>query len=693
MKLSDIRAKYPQYEDIPDQQLADSLYQKHYSDMPKEEFYSKVGIQSSAPEVQKSEEGINYNLGRYGGPDDVLPKAVKGILGGVTNAGAGLVQRATENTGDAIPNLYRKALSAIRPDLKDELNTINANDVVKSAGNVAEQKAEPNSAAYNIGNFVGENAPYLALGPTKFAGGIKGALQAILSGAGSGAVTGYMQPTQGNTTEETNQKAAANTETGALLGGALGGVLKGVGEVAPAIGRGVKSVYDVATMTPEQKAIEYVKNVLGKENPNFQAAEGRMQNANDVGIPLTLPEALDSAKLMGTQKYLSKADTPGATIMRDFNRNRFEEEIPTQVQSYIEGISPNASPDIAGERGMSAANKAIKAAKDARNAEASPYYIEAFKNEVPEDAFTKLMQNPVISSALKSVKGKAVYQKELAGLPDNNLLTLQRVKEVLDDRSSSLRNAGQNNQARLYGESKDELLNVLDSISPDYAKARSIYSADSEGINKLSKDTIGKLSELNQGNFETAIPKIFNDTPDGISRSRNVIAEQNPEVWNDLLAANMQTNLDKIRDGGFKNFYNKVYGNSLIRQKYQAAMTPDQYEGFTKLMTGLDDAMKVKLEGSDTTFNTNAKEDLGRSVGSLASKAMSPVKSIKDWLDTQSVDKNAEALAKLFTSPDLTNLAEQLKNVKQGTPEYYQRISDFIAAKTPVLVSTGIAQK
>lgn len=47
--LAEIRQQYPQYEDIDDQQLADKLYQKFYSDMPREQFDQKVGFQAGPP--------------------------------------------------------------------------------------------------------------------------------------------------------------------------------------------------------------------------------------------------------------------------------------------------------------------------------------------------------------------------------------------------------------------------------------------------------------------------------------------------------------------------------------------------------------------------------------------------------------------------------------------------------------------
>jgi len=51
--LADVRAKHPEYSDMTDQQLADGLYKKFYSDMPRAEFDQKVGLQPTAPAPQQ----------------------------------------------------------------------------------------------------------------------------------------------------------------------------------------------------------------------------------------------------------------------------------------------------------------------------------------------------------------------------------------------------------------------------------------------------------------------------------------------------------------------------------------------------------------------------------------------------------------------------------------------------------------
>jgi len=43
--LAEIRQQYPQYQDLSDEQLARGLYNKYYSDIPYEEFASKIGLQ------------------------------------------------------------------------------------------------------------------------------------------------------------------------------------------------------------------------------------------------------------------------------------------------------------------------------------------------------------------------------------------------------------------------------------------------------------------------------------------------------------------------------------------------------------------------------------------------------------------------------------------------------------------------
>jgi len=80
--LADIRQQYPQYNDMPDGTLADALYSKFYSDLPRDEFNSKIGL--------KSEPGFMDRLGKLWEnppPGPSIIGAVKSAADFITNAG------------------------------------------------------------------------------------------------------------------------------------------------------------------------------------------------------------------------------------------------------------------------------------------------------------------------------------------------------------------------------------------------------------------------------------------------------------------------------------------------------------------------------------------------------------------------------------------------------------------------------
>ena len=53
MNIQDIRKQYPQYSDLSDQVLADGFHKKFYSDIPKTDFYSKIGLNPEPSRIGK----------------------------------------------------------------------------------------------------------------------------------------------------------------------------------------------------------------------------------------------------------------------------------------------------------------------------------------------------------------------------------------------------------------------------------------------------------------------------------------------------------------------------------------------------------------------------------------------------------------------------------------------------------------
>ena len=60
--LAEVRQQYPQYQDLSDQQLADGLYKKFYSDLPRAAFDAKVGLASGATDSNGNSLVESFNV-------------------------------------------------------------------------------------------------------------------------------------------------------------------------------------------------------------------------------------------------------------------------------------------------------------------------------------------------------------------------------------------------------------------------------------------------------------------------------------------------------------------------------------------------------------------------------------------------------------------------------------------------------
>lgn len=93
--LKDFRSQHPEYNDMPDKELADSLHAKFYSDIPKNQFDKKMGVSQDT------------NWGRLGAT------TVGGILGGIAAApAAGLASIPTMGLGGIATEAWGVGLGA-----------------------------------------------------------------------------------------------------------------------------------------------------------------------------------------------------------------------------------------------------------------------------------------------------------------------------------------------------------------------------------------------------------------------------------------------------------------------------------------------------------------------------------------------------------------------------------------------------
>lgn len=185
--LAEIRAKYPQYGDLSDEQLANAMHRKFYADMPREEFDRRVGFSQQTVTTPKTDR-LPEERGIFRKVDDAVRGAADMLTFGLADefsAGMGSLTGVGGQAGQ-----YDQNLAAQRQ--RDEQG-----GMARLGGQVAGAFMLPGMAARSIPQAIGQGA-------------VSGAAYGF--GSGEGGL----------------EQRAQSAGMGAAFGGAAGGALRGV---------------------------------------------------------------------------------------------------------------------------------------------------------------------------------------------------------------------------------------------------------------------------------------------------------------------------------------------------------------------------------------------------------------------------------------------------------------------------------
>lgn len=207
--LAELRARFPQYNDMTDQQFADGFYKKYYSDIPREEFDAKLGIK--APEAPKADPAQDATEGF-----STLHDSATGIGQGITfgygdeiNAGLAAPFRAG---ADWMKGNGFDLGKAYDTELTNQRNILHGS---KERSPIAETVGEIGGAMATVPRAVG-GAAVNATYPAMIGRG-------AATGAASGAAYGF------GTGEGGLENRAENAGVGAAVGGVTGGLMGALG--------------------------------------------------------------------------------------------------------------------------------------------------------------------------------------------------------------------------------------------------------------------------------------------------------------------------------------------------------------------------------------------------------------------------------------------------------------------------------
>lgn len=530
-----------------------------------------------------------------------------------------------------------------------------------------------------LGGLKHAAADTVAHGPAIAAGAAGGALAGNIPGAIAGAALGAgageaVRKVAGNLVFDEPQTPggnAADIAKEAAIG--AGGTLMGAG-LAKWLQRNVAR--DISRYDP--------------------AAAGDLQaKARAAGVDLTPAEITNLPSLKAQQKAVGNLPQ-SADIVDQFMQNR-----PGQVQNaagkFLDTLSPEDSVELAGRRLKEGSVEAMAKVAQDRAAAAGPLYKRAFAEtpgidpaNVPEAAQIMSRMPPGV---VKEAQDIAKIEGLDLGNPANSLRGMHYLKLAMDRQiqagnfegvSGAKKNALQGLQKDLVA-FMDKTSAVDDQGRSLYQQARSIYAHSSPGVTAVREGPLGQIADIPDSGVINAPKRLFdaaNNGPIAVSRAMQDLRAADPDAANMSLRAFLQ---DKFEAAGTQfasrtsqamqgsRFRAAMVGNKRQEEVLKAAMTGQQWGAFNDLMQVFEATGRAPMTGSDTAWNLESRKLLesqsGSKLADLAGLA-SPQdlgNKVREALKTGAVNRYAQKVAELITSPDGLARIKELKQLPIGS--------------------------
>lgn len=328
----------------------------------------------------------------------------------------------------------------------------------------------------------------------------------IPGGAAIGAVQGALQPVGAE------DSRLANMSIGGVAGGALPTVVK-VAKTAKA------AVVDPFTEAGRARIAGGVLNRVA-ENPRQVYARLLSAKGNTTGFAPTVGQSADDAGVAALER-----------TVRAINPAAFDATDKSQRAALA-----NALLDIA------QTPESRSAAVAAREEAAKRLYAEALDPSSQQDLtpwlkgqITQLIKRPSINSASKDAQRWAMERGEKPAAA-GSLSALHDVKQALDDMISQATREGRGGEVKALSGTKDQLLTVMEKLSPKYQEARQAYAQMSQPINQMD---IGRefynrfepaLSQASTYPFKTTADSLAKALQKGDELAKNVTGFQGAQL-------------------------------------------------------------------------------------------------------------------------------------------------------------------
>lgn len=436
IKLSDIRAKFPMYADMSDDQLLIGLRKKFYPDIPPGQFYNRIDYDTQRIDPTAGMSGTDKFLAGMGKSFADIGRSVKrvGNMVGLSD--------------------YDQAAAQADADLDKPLMNTGAGQAGKVVGDIALTAVPGYRAQQALSTGIRTGARVL---PKAAAAATRGAAPYI-GAAGAGAVAG----------------AALSPED--MSGGAGMGALAGVGgEVG---GRLLSAGYGGAKAVLEPLYEGGRERILKRTLDRFATdpAAVRAAAANpEILVPGVMPTLAEATMDPGIAQLQRGAAAASSDVASALAQSRGQ-----QVAGYRSVLD-----DLAGDEGKR------EFFTQMRDRTADSLYTKARAEPLQMSAglqpqIDSLLNRPSVKRAIAEAQDLAQEKGIDITQAGGSAAGLMFVDEAIGTQMNMARRAGNDSLANALKDTQEELRAFLDQAAPAYGQARRTFQAQSRPINQMA---------------------------------------------------------------------------------------------------------------------------------------------------------------------------------------------------------------
>lgn len=321
--LQEIRKAHPEYKDLSDKELADGMYRKYYSDMPRDEFYKKLNF--TPPE-------------QPGFVEEVATDAMQGLPG---RFGVRTAQGALGLPGYPIDAMVAGGNFLRRQFDKPEVQSVPGSPAhdwgsegwreyfEKFVGkpNIAPASNEAERVTDKLGAFVGGGLPF---GPA-------GLVPSATATLGSEV---------GRATDQAGLTGGYGEFAGAVGGGLAPGAIRAIprGPAVPSI-EALKVAKNAAYKASEDEGAIFTPQAMARLNDQVKqvAADFGYDPANEPGVAAVLKRLEESSTQNVTLKGLDTIRKVAGNAAGDFTK-KSQQTLASGIKELIDALPDNLVP-------------------------------------------------------------------------------------------------------------------------------------------------------------------------------------------------------------------------------------------------------------------------------------------------------------------------------------------------------------